>query len=125
MTDTPLDFLRATLDEVEVEAGAARGGSAGVWSADCHPHYDGARVYDDQGDVVVLDEGSPSAEQATYIARHDPAATLRRIASERELLAKCEEVLAVDGWEYDDAPKLAEHVISDLAEGWGWTGETP
>lgn len=86
VTTDPLAWVRAEMDAADAVAEAARGSGVGVWSADAHPHYDGARVYDDQGEPVVLDDGSPTPEQAAHIARHDPAAVLRRIAADRKLL---------------------------------------
>lgn len=68
--------------------------------------------------------GGPQLTASVLIATNgSPAAVLRRIAAERETLAECKKVLADDGWEYDDAPKLADATIRSLAKGWGWTEE--
>jgi len=125
VTTSPLAFLHATLDAAQAEAEAA---TKGPWEAEGDDPTDDT-VYsvcedpDLVGHQVAFTRGPESYANMVHIASHDPAATLRRIAADRKLIEVCEEVLAVDGWEYDDAPKLAEHVISNLAEGWGWMGE--
>lgn len=126
MTTTPLAFLRATHAAAHAEAEAAQDGDSGEWFVgddwNVYRAEDQAPGEDaEENRLVVYGDVKPQSE---HIARHDPAATLRRIAADRKLIAVCEKVLAVDGWEYDDAPKLAEHVISNLAAGWGWTEET-
>jgi hypothetical protein len=145
VTPDALAFLRATHSAVQAEAEAARGGGAGVWSVDCHPHYNGARIYDDQGEPVVFDEGSsPTPEQATHMALHDPAAVLRRIAAERKVLdgyeltvqlrdeaaqrirAAGDAPTAADLDTWDRAQREAailEEPVACIAEGWGWTEE--
>jgi hypothetical protein len=53
---------------------------------------------------------------------------LARIAADRRILAECQRILAVDGWEYTDAPELAATTVRLLAspykgrDGWqeGW-----
>lgn len=70
-----------------------------------------------------VDVGLPFSAVA-HAERHSPDAVLGRIAAERKLIAACEEIFAVDGWEYYDAPDLAEKTITALAEAWGWTEET-
>jgi Family of unknown function (DUF6221) len=77
----------------------------------------------EKGRTVAECGGFGTGPIAAHVARHDPAAVLRRIKAERKALDECEEVLAVDGWEYDDAPTLAATVIRGVAEGWGWTEE--
>ena len=52
----------------------------------------------------------------------EPEAVLCRVAAERKILAECKDLLAVDGWEFDDAPNLADTTICNLAEGWGRKG---
>lgn len=121
VTTDPLAWVRAEMDAAEKVAEAARGDSDGVWSVDGHPHYDGCRIEDERGDVVVYDEGVPTAEQANHMARHDPAAVLRRIAADRKLLDECE---AAHDWDNWGASGLADSVIRGIAEGWGWTEET-
>jgi hypothetical protein len=46
---------------------------------------------------------------------------LRRIAADRKTLADCEAAFDWDNW---GAASLAETVIRNLAEAWGWTEET-
>lgn len=71
----------------------------------------------------VLDALAVRAARMNYTPVH-PSALLRRIDAERETLAACRAVLAVDGWEYTDAPELAEVVVIGLAKAWGWEAET-
>lgn len=123
VTTTPLDFLRATLDAAQAEAESA---TRGPWEAEGDDSTDDT-VYsvcedpDLVGQQVAFTRGPQSYANMVHIAANSPAAVLRRIAADRKLIAECEKILAVDGWEYDDAPTLAALVIKGIAEGWGWT----
>lgn len=135
MTD-PLAFLSATLDAAQKTAEAARGDKDGAWRPDDFPYPGSGRIVDSNGDVVVYDEGSPNEDQAAHIVANDPAAVLRRIAADRQLIELHAEsdfpynpddgpgdyswTARCDGC-YEDAPCTTLRVI---AEGWGWTEET-
>lgn len=120
MTTDPLAFLTAALDAAQRDAEAASGAFP-VWDWDDMARE--VRDWDNAGTVAFL---SVRPMYGPHIARHDPQATLRRIAADRKTLAACEEILAIDGWEYDDAPNLADATIRNLAEAWGWKeGEPP
>jgi len=86
------EFLKARLDEDEAVARAA-GGLA--WSTLEHPIWEG-RIEDSRGEVIVYDEGAPTAVQAAHIARHDPARVLADVAAKRKIvaLARREEYLS-------------------------------
>lgn len=112
MTADPLAWVRAEMDGAEKVATSA---TAGPWFAD------GGTVHAGHPTNEVVNY---CGENAPHIARHDPAAVLRRIKAERKMLDKCEWVLNADGWADYDAPGLAEEVISRIAEGWGWIEET-
>lgn len=132
-----LAFLRAALDAAQVDAESARDvdyAQCGVWEArgpypaasgeaDGVSRLRGNLRAEIGKDDIFLDAQLPW-DLIPHMARHDPAAALRRIAADRKLIAECEHLLAVDGWEYDDAPTLARTTIRAVAEGWGWTGET-
>lgn len=47
--------------------------------------------------------------------RWSPARVLAECAAKRRIVKRCADTLAVDGWEYDDAPELAEATLYDLA----------
>jgi hypothetical protein len=137
VTTDALAWVRAEMDAAEVEALAAREvdyAGCGVWEArGPYPAASGEAdgVSRPRGnlraeigkDDVFLDAELPWG-LLPHMARHDPAAVLRRIAADRKLLDECEEVLAIDGWEYSDAPDLAELAIGCVATGWGWTEGT-
>jgi hypothetical protein len=141
VTTTPLAYLHATLDAVEQEAEAARPGPWTVWNA----HHNVAVVHDSGqrsgsglplGPLVVSASSDHALPDAVHIARHDPAAVLRRIAADRKILAAhpitrdvrdiritrfgCRTCHKrddrVDGRGYCDT-------LIALAEGWGWTEE--
>jgi hypothetical protein len=117
----PLAYIEAAHKHAEQTAQAAGGDD---WTTQAHP-VDHIAVYDSHREPVVYDESRPSEAQMVHIAANSPAALLRRIVAERKTLAACEEILAFDlGWEYTDTPELAEAVVRDLAEGWGWSEET-
>lgn len=57
---------------------------SGVWGT-----FHGGGIEDAaSGDVIVYDEGTPTSEQADFIAAHDPASVLARIAADRKILAE-------------------------------------
>ena len=168
MTAEPLAYLRATLATAQAEAEAARDidyAQCGVWEArGPYPAASG------EADGVLRPRGNLRAEIGTddifldaelpwdlipHMARHDPAAVLRRIAAERTLIADllAERHLVVDGdcWytcraateERDGGENCNDDErgkpcdcgrdarvnrrIRLIAEGWGWgwTEETP
>ncbi|MFE2832191.1 hypothetical protein ACFXI6_14255 [Streptomyces mirabilis] len=59
-------------------------------------------------------------QSATLCDCGGPAAVLRRVAADRKTLDDCE-MYSQDNL---STASLAEHVIRNLAEGWGWTEET-
>lgn len=129
-TDQMVVWLRETLDAAQADAEAAGGDE---WRREEHPS-DTVAIYDSKGGPVVYDEGSPTEAQQAHIVRHGPAAVLRRIAADRELLAECEAILSdpamkdydretfggLLGYRHALAVSLAEVTIRNLAEGYGW-----
>lgn len=85
--------LAARLDEDEAVAQAACGNSddpavraaGGRWALRDHPS-NSAMIRDENGDVVVYNEGSPTDEEAFHIARHDPARVLRFVDAARAII---------------------------------------
>lgn len=132
MTATPLDFLRATLDAAQAEAEAARD-AAGSADWEAFPDWGGVSACGPQG-LMTLKGSQDSLEPqlAAYVAAHDPAAVLRRIAADRELIAlhasdhECS--VYDDNGEIDNYAYILESetcsTVQLIAEGWGWTGET-
>ena len=123
-------FLRAELDRVGQVARAA-GGDA--WSLAEHPS-DTVAVYDSRREPVVYDEGWPSGDQAQHIALHDPAAVLRRVAADRQILAEhandsgdcaaCgrpSEETNSRGFAFFAEVPWPCRTVRLLAEAWGWT----
>lgn len=158
MTADPLAFLHATLDAVQAEAEAA---TKGPWFAHEYIDYDcgfeatigtgRGRQADDKTDVIghgYEGGGVQKLADAVFIARHNPAAVLRRIAADRKLLERheaiecrefgcdCDSCCATCRWTDSDErgtepPRLYPdpHVypcptVRLLATGWGWAGET-
>ncbi|MCC9307711.1 DUF6221 family protein [Kitasatospora sp. RB6PN24] len=140
-----LAFLRQAHEQAEELARAAGGDR---WRPSEYPAHDSVAVYDSSDEAVVYAEGAPTDEEAQHIALHDPAAVLRRVASERELLADllAERHLVVedpwyscsvateerDGGECRDGGRLGgpcdcgrdervERRVLLLAEAWDWT----
>lgn len=82
-------WLTAIWDEEERLAKAAMSparrylaADSGVWGT-----FHGGGIEDAaSGDVIVYDEGAPTSEQADFIAYHDPASVLARIAADRKIL---------------------------------------
>ena len=84
---TLTEFLAARLDEDEAAAKACAQDAAGLkWSGKYHPSSHRA-VEDEDGRVVVWDEGEPDEAQAAHIIRHDPARVLREVEAKRKILA--------------------------------------
>jgi hypothetical protein len=88
MDDDLVQWLRAQLDEDERIARAAIGvyESSGRWWEDARFGSDGT-VGDERGTVVVYRTGV-GRQQATHIARHDPARVLREVEAKRILIAE-------------------------------------
>lgn len=57
----------------------------GVWHVG--EHYHECEVATSSGEIVVYDEGRPTAAQALHIARWDPSTVLRLVERDRQLLA--------------------------------------
>ncbi len=129
MTEHPaVAFLLAAHERAEQ---LARNAGGDEWERDPHPLC--YAVKDSDGDPVVCDEGAPTGEQASHIALHDPAAVLRRVAAEREILAEHPEH-GIDGdcarcveWQEDDEGDLCAYplpwpcrMVLGLAKAWGW-----
>jgi hypothetical protein len=86
---TITEFLTARYDEEEAEARAA---TPGPWRAADAGEY-GAEVYTADGKTAVAcsrEGGGVDLEDATHIARHDPARVLREVAAGRTILGALE-----------------------------------
>lgn len=84
------DFIAARLDEDEAAAQACADSPGALkWSLPDHPSSHRA-VEDEDGCVVVWDEGEPSEWQAAHIARSDPARALREVAAKRAICQRHE-----------------------------------
>ncbi|MDJ0345696.1 DUF6221 family protein [Streptomyces sp. H10-C2] len=118
-----LTYLRAAMDAAQHDAEAASGnewlsapdgsGSAWVMNEDMH----------------LLETEEPTAE---HIARHDPAAVLRRIASDRKLLDEHAQYSLPDGSEIDECRVCGGSneawpcpTLRLIAEGYGWRADEP
>lgn len=103
-----LAFLRARHDEAAEAARRVPG--SGRWSAYIEGGGDGWAIEDaEEGDpaAVIGDES-----MTRHIARHDPARTLRDVATNRRIVDHCEAVLSSgDG----EAQGLASMVLLELA----------
>lgn len=119
-------WLRETLDAAERIAHAACWDEqSDVWTArPPQASYERYTVVDylDDGVVVVTPENADADGVGQHIALNDPHAVLRRIAKDRDLLADLERIITGDYIDYGELP-LAESVIRNLAEAWGWTEE--
>lgn len=115
MTTDPLAWVRAEMDAAEEVALGAKGQTLGRWKEDDGPAED-IDLYAASGKLTM--------GQARHIARHDPAAVLRRIKAERKVLDECEQTIAASLIDDYPAPNLARAVIRGVAEGWGWTEAT-
>lgn len=109
-----VEFVEAAHKQAEEIARALRDD---LWWADQADRID---VYNAEGVQIA---GAEVAVHQALVAV-DPAAVLRRIAKEREILAKCQEALTEEEQlrEYCGSD-IAQAVIRALAEGWGWTEE--
>lgn len=119
-TDRMVVWLRETMDAAgQLAEAAAKETSSTDWE------------YQERGNRLVamsppgftvadVDYLDPAPGQ--FMAAHNPAAVLRRIAADRKLLDDLEAVIKGDYID-DGEPVLAEHVVRGLAEGHGWTEE--
>lgn len=135
MTVDPLAFLNAIHAAVQAEAEAARDEARdGHWRRG-----DGAIHAESTGEELVLGPyGHLDEALGTHMARHDPAAVLRRIAADRKLIAAhpiTSDVRDVrhssfgcrtcHRWDDGIEGRGYCDTITVIAEGWGWTAETP
>jgi hypothetical protein len=113
-------WLRETLDAAQRDAETAAKDTDPEWS-DGGPHGESVHALP-HGDPVAVDPwGYMSDGVRAHIARHDPAAVLRRIKKDREILDDCDDVL--HDFVFGAFRQLALDTICRLAEGWGWTEE--
>jgi hypothetical protein len=132
VTTDPLTFLTATLDAAQrdAEAAAVETGAPGWHGSDSGLYSDDASNH--PGPFLADAYGYTAPEVVAHIVRHDPQATLRRIAADRKTLAAYEKARAeyeADGsaWDHESETGRArtaalEFAVRNLAEGWGWTG---
>ncbi|MFE2486039.1 DUF6221 family protein [Streptomyces mirabilis] len=141
-TDRMVVWLRETMDAAEADAEAA---TPGPWSVRPQPdtgeNWEIATTGREQRWVIGAEGGGGVYDKpdADHIARHDPAAVLRRIDRDRKILAEhadngygeCKTcsipdgTVEVNGIEYEmlaHAPSPCT-TVRNLAEGWGWTEE--
>jgi hypothetical protein len=150
VSDDPLVYLRATHAAVQAEAEAARDidyAQCGVWEArGPYPSASGEAdgVSRPRGnlraqigrDDIFLDAELPWG-LIPHMARHDPAAVLRRITADKKLIAAHPVTTEVRDirmtrfgcqtcHKWDDRVEGRGYcdTILALAEGWGWTEET-
>lgn len=149
-TDRMMAWLREAMDETEQAARKA------AKLCGCHPpapswsFRDGDKPTD--GRILVVDEPHPDLKRkigrrwngsyeglrmAQHIVRHDPAAVLRRITADRQLLelhqddgcrdcticAKPSEETNELGYSFHDPLPYPCDVVRLLAEGYGWSDE--
>jgi hypothetical protein len=137
----PIEFVRAAHTRAEEIALATTPVPvSGAWRAsqDKHDPDDAPLALvqgqdeDDDPERVSYSSGLPIIAHAAkwqdeaeanlrHMALHDPRSVLQRIAGERKTLAECEAAFDWDNW---GAASLAKSTIRNLAEAWGWTGET-
>ena len=138
MTADPLAYVRDALDKAERAALVAAEPEAWVelnrspraaWYVQHWADPDVTAVVADPDSsaypVVVTTVGMEEADadaRAAHIALHDPEAVLRRIAADREILEDCENIIG--GWHHEETQEFANTIIRNLAEGWGWVGES-
>lgn len=107
-------WLRQQLDTDErVATDAENNEDARRWSASDDPW--SGRVLDGNGDIVVYDEGSPSFQEATHIARHDPARVLAEVEAKRR-------IMAIHNRRADAFPALAGGPFDNCCDGCGFEG---
>lgn len=128
----PAETLRAALDAAQKVAEAA----AAVCG--CHPPVPSWTFGDEttKGRILIVDDPHPTLHRkmgrrwngsyegmftAQHIVLNDPAAVLRRIAADREILEDAENIIS--GWNEDHVKDFAQDVIRNLATGWGWNAD--
>jgi hypothetical protein len=106
------EWLLARIADDEATARAAVNFGPSWWQGDSARHP--GRI-EDSAEVVVYDEGRPTCEQGSHIARHDPARVLAECAAQRAIVERC--VRIRDDHYSDDftADALAEFVLGQLA----------
>jgi hypothetical protein len=109
MTTTQTQTLAAwLLEQIEADEAVAR---AAISAGSPRWEVRGERVevagyvgeWDAFSCTIVFDEGSPSADQAAHIARHDPARVLAECAAKRRIVDRAEHVREqIESLRYDE-----------------------
>jgi hypothetical protein len=139
----PLTHLTAALDAAQRDAEAARDAHCGVYAStgDAEWYYDPTDGIFTKPHGIQVTPGVPYVDPDVepHLARHDPQATLRRIAAERKTLALhqsipgstpdgdgtvCGECANVGREEVEGEPYPCP-TVRNMAEGYGWSEETP
>lgn len=82
---TPAELIEELRADLKAEEALAIAAGGGKWTLAEHES-DTIAIYDQAGEPVVYDEGSPSEAQRRHIARHDPERVLADIAAKRAIL---------------------------------------
>lgn len=84
------DLAAWLLEQIAADEQVARDAGGKVWTQTLQRYADGdelaGSIEDASGDYVVYDEGRPTAQEATHIARWDPARVLAECAAKRRLI---------------------------------------
>lgn len=82
------------------------------WQPSGEWHVERGRVEDDEGFIVVYDEGAPTEEQAEHIALNHPAYVLADIEAKRAVLAE------VESWTHHYNDEDPWHSCSQAVSNW-------
>lgn len=127
-------FLTAALARAEETAKVATAGP--WWVEDTSPRRWGderdAEVASAKGRLAVLPYDKSGGLNAEHVALHDPAAVMRRVAADRQILAEHARVAwgvfclrcAEDGGPERGPAAYPCRTVLLLAQAWGWTEET-
>lgn len=132
-TDRMRAWLRDTLDAAQADAEAAAKEEEADWS-DGGEHGETVTTVQHGSYVAVGPWDCPLPDGVRrHIARHDPAAVLRRIAADRQILELHAQAHECSSWDevagdFNTCQWVNEwetcSTVRLLAEGWGWTEET-
>jgi hypothetical protein len=116
MSEVLVSALLARLEEIETLANDC--------IAELGPNRIGDEYADGSGtaerdDFPSYPWGSGERELAFMAGPGHPDDVRRLCRAHRDIVEQCRAILAVKGWEYSDAPNLAQMVLDDLAAGLG------
>ncbi|WP_055693433.1 DUF6221 family protein [Streptomyces prasinopilosus] len=123
-------MAQESVEQATVNLAGAEASSVSVWRVIERPATGTFVATCDQWDRVAEVVPTYGGAHAEHIAANDPASVLRRCAADRKLIAEVRRTAANAKYHPSSEPYAAwaeamQRALELVAEGYGWTGQTP